>query len=118
MKIEQLATEPDVAVELDKVLQEIDRQGAKLADTAAEEDLKAYRGLLKEFVITLVSHLYALNTKGGGNKLGRQKVYSTVRKVDRELEAMAEKIHLGQTEGLNIGASHEAIRGMLVGLYM
>ena len=34
------------------------------------------------------------------------------------LEDMAEKIRLGQTDQLDVVASHDAIRGMLVDLYM
>ena len=47
-----------------------------------------------------------------------QKVYTTVRKIDRKLEELAEKIRMGQTDALDIVASHDAIRGMLVDLYM
>ena len=50
--------------------------------------------------------------------MGRQKVYTTVRKIDRKLEELAEKIRTGQTDALDIVASHDAIRGMLVDLYM
>ncbi|WP_152605357.1 DUF327 family protein, partial [Anaerovibrio lipolyticus] len=44
--------------------------------------------------------------------------YTTVRKIDTELENMAEKIRLGQSEQLDVVASHDAIRGMLIDLYM
>ena len=50
--------------------------------------------------------------------MGRQKVYTTVRRIDKKLEEMAEKIRLGQADQLSIVASHDAIRGMLVDLYM
>ena len=59
-----------------------------------------------------------MNPQAGWDRMGRQKVYTTVRKIDRELENMAEKIRLGQTKQLDIVASHDAIRGMLVDLYM
>ena len=49
---------------------------------------------------------------------GAAEVYTTVRKVDKKLEEMAEKIRLGQADQLDIIASHDAIRGMLVDLYM
>ena len=49
--------------------------------------------------------------------MGRQKVYTTIRKIDRELEGMAEDIRLGQADALSIVASQDAIRGMLVDLY-
>ena len=67
---------------------------------------------------TVVSQMYDVSTQSGWDRMGRQKVYTTVRKVDKKLEEMAEKIRLGQASQLDIIASHDAIRGMLVDLYM
>ena len=62
--------------------------------------------------------MYELHTHAGWDRLGRQKVYTSVRKIDKKLEEMAEKIRLGQADQLSIIASHDAIRGLLVDLYM
>ena len=99
-------------------MEEIDEQGARLTKTPTYDELKSYRNLVKNFVGTVVSQMYTVNTQSGWDRMGRQKVYTTVRKIDRELENMAEKIRLGQSSQLDIVASHDAIRGMLVDLYM
>ena len=104
--------------QLEKMLQQIDEQGARLSRTPTYDELKSYRTLIKNFVGEAVSHMYELHTQAGWDRMGRQKVYTTVRKVDKKLEEMAEKIRLGQAEQLDIIASHDAIRGMLVDLYM
>ncbi|MDD6598712.1 YaaR family protein [Anaerovibrio sp.] len=104
--------------QLQQMLEEIDAQGQKLTNTPTYDELKSYRSLIKNFVGTVVAQMYAVNTQAGWDRMGRQKVYTTVRKIDRELENMAEKIRLGQTKQLDIVASHDAIRGMLVDLYM
>ena len=104
--------------QLEKMLQQIDEQGARLSRTPTYDELKNYRTLIKNFVGEAVSHMYELHTQAGWDRMGRQKVYTTVRKVDRKLEEMAEKIRLGQADQLDIIASHDAIRGMLVDLYM
>lgn len=104
--------------QLDKLLQQIDEQGARLSKTPTYDELKAYRTLIKNFVGEAVSNMYELHTQAGWDRMGRQKVYTTVRKIDRKLEEMAEKIRLGQSSQLDIVASHDAIRGMLVDLYM
>ena len=62
--------------------------------------------------------MYSVQSQAGWDRMGRQKVYTTVRKIDTELEKMAEKIRLGQSASLDVVASHDAIRGMLVDLYM
>ena len=104
--------------QLDKLLQQIDEQGAKLSRTPTYDELKDYRTLVKNFIGEAVGQMYELHSQTGWDRMGRQKVYTTVRKIDKKLEDMAEKIRLGQAEQLDIIASHDAIRGMLVDLYM
>ena len=90
--------------QLEALLKKIDEQGAKLTKTPTYEELRAYRGLVQEFVNEAVSHMDEL-------------IYTTVRSIDDELEKMAEHIRLGQSDQLDIVASQDAIRGMLVDLY-
>ena len=104
--------------QLDKLLKQIDEQGARLSRTPTYDELKSYRTLIKNFVGEAVNHMYELHTQAGWDRMGRQKVYTTVRKIDKKLEEMAEKIRLGQSSQLDIVASHDAIRGLLVDLYM
>lgn len=104
--------------QMEKLLQEIDKQGARLSKTPTYEELGAYRELIKKFVSEAVGSMYEYHTQSGWDRMGRQKSYTTVRKIDKKLEEMAEKIRLGQADQLSIIASHDAIRGMLVDLYM
>ena len=104
--------------QLQRLLDQIDEQGAKLTKTPTYDELIEYRSLIKNFVGTVVSQMYDVSTQSGWDRMGRQKVYTTVRKIDTELENMAEKIRLGQSDQLDVVASHDAIRGMLVDLYM
>lgn len=104
--------------QLDKLLKQIDEQGARLSKTPTYDELKSYRTLIKNFVGEAVNNMYELHTQSGWDRMGRQKVYTTVRKIDKKLEEMAEKIRLGQSKQLDIIASHDAIRGLLVDLYM
>ena len=97
---------------------ELDEQALRLSKTPTYDELKAYRTMIKNFVGTAVSLMYELHTQAGWDRMGRQRVYTTVRKVDSKLEEMAEKIRLGHAEQLDVIASHDAIRGMLVDLYM
>lgn len=103
--------------ELKRLLDKIDEQGAKLTNTPTFDELKEYRNLVKTFVSEAVSRMYSIHSQSGWDRMGRQKVYTTVRKIDKELEDMAEKIRLGQADSLSIVAGQDAIRGMLVDLY-
>lgn len=104
--------------EMEKMLKKIDEQAGRLSKSPTYEELKAYRTMIKNFVGAAVSNMYELNTSAGWDRMGRQRVFTTVRKIDSRLEEMAEKIRLGQSEQLDVIASHDAIRGMLVDLYM
>ena len=103
--------------QLEELLRKIDEQGAKLTKTPTYDELRSYRSLVQEFVNEAVAHMYELHTSAGWDRMGRQKVYTTVRSIDEELEKMAEHIRLGQSDQLDIVASQDAIRGMLVDLY-
>lgn len=104
--------------EMEAMLKKIDEQAARLTRTPTYDELKEYRTLIKEFVSAAVSNMYEVHTSAGWDRMGRQRVYTTVRKIDNKLEEMAEKIRLGQSAQLDVIASHDAIRGMLVDLYM
>mgnify|MGYP002863566355 FL=1 len=104
--------------EMETMLKKIDEQAARLTKTPTYEELKQYRMLIKDFIGTAVSNMYEVHTSAGWDRMGRQRAYTTVRKIDSKLEEMAEKIRLGQSAQLDIIASHDAIRGMLVDLFM
>ena len=76
--------------QMEKLLRRIDDQGAKLSVTPTYDELKEYRTLIKNFVGEAVSRMYDMNTQAGWDRMGRQKVYMTVRKIDKKLEDMAE----------------------------
>ena len=118
---EELFRQSDEGVsheEMEAMLKKIDQQAGRLGKSPTYDELKAYRTLIKNFVSAAVSNMYEVNTSAGWDRMGRQRVYTTVRKIDNKLEEMAEKIRLGQSAQLDIIASHDAIRGMLVDLYM
>lgn len=103
---------------MDRLLEQIDEQGARLSKSPTFDELRSYRSLIQNFIGEAVGSMYELHTQAGWDRLGRQKVYTSVRKIDKKLEEMAEKIRLGQADQLDIIASHDAIRGLLVDLYM
>ncbi|MBR0060899.1 MAG: YaaR family protein [Selenomonadaceae bacterium] len=104
--------------EMEAMLKKIDDQASRLTKTPTYDELKQYRTLIKDFIGTAVANMYEVHTSAGWDRMGRQRAYTTVRKIDLKLEEMAEKIRLGQADKLDVIASHDAIRGMLVDLFM
>ena len=104
--------------EMEAMLKKIDEQAARLTKTPTYDELKQYRTMIKDFIGTAVANMYEVHTSAGWDRMGRQRAYTTVRKIDLKLEEMAEKIRLGQADKLDVIASHDAIRGMLVDIFM
>lgn len=103
--------------ELERLLQEIDKQAARLSRTPTYDELKSYRNLVKTFVEEAVEKMYTLDVRQGFDSRGRQKIYTTVRLIDEELDKLADKIRTGQKDALTIVDSQDAIRGLLIDLY-
>lgn len=103
---------------LDALLAQIDEQGKKLGQVPTYAELKSYRELVRSFIGEAVGRMYNLQSQSGWDRYGRQKMYTTIKKVDVALESLTEDVRQGQTRRLDIMAKQDAIRGMLVDLYM
>ncbi|CUH95443.1 hypothetical protein P22_1514 [Propionispora sp. 2/2-37] len=103
---------------LNSLLEQITEQGKKLAQVPTYSELKTYRELVRNFIGEAVGRMYNLKSQPGWDRYGRQKVYTVIKKVDTALEALAEDVRHGQKRQLEIMAKQDAIRGMLVDLYM
>ncbi len=104
--------------EMQKLFDKVAEQGARLTKTPTFEELRLYRDLVQRFLSEAVANMYEKQSQPGWDRFGRQKVYTTVRKVNGKLSEMAEDIRNGQANALSIAAQHDAIRGMLVDLYL
>jgi len=103
---------------LNKLLDQINEQGSKLSHAPTYADLKNYRELIRGFIGEAVGRMYTVNSERGWDRQGRQKMFTIIKKIDSTLADMAEDVRIGQERQLNIMAKHDAIRGMLVDLYM
>lgn len=104
--------------QMKKLLDQVSAQGDKLTKTPTFDELVSYRDLVKQFIGEAVTRMYSRQSQSGWDRMGRQKIYTTVCKVDDKLEEMAEEIRMGQASAISIAAKHDVIRGMLVDLYM
>ncbi|KYZ76286.1 hypothetical protein AXX12_07555 [Anaerosporomusa subterranea] len=102
---------------LDAFLDEITAQGQRLSQTPTYSELKAYRTLISKFMGEAVSQMYTVDSQAGWDRHGRQKMYTTIKKIDHELAALTEDIRQGQERQISIAARLDGIKGMLVDLY-
>ncbi len=103
---------------LDKLLEKINEQGAKLSQNPTYGELRSYRNMVRSFIGEAVNRSYTLEAKLGWDNRGRQKMYSVIKKVDDELAGLTEDVRVGQERQLSIMERLGAIRGMLVDLYI
>jgi uncharacterized protein YaaR (DUF327 family) len=102
---------------LTALLGDIDKQGKQLGEVPTYAELKRYRELVRKFIGEAVGRMYTLQSQGGWDRHGRQKIYTIVKKVDETLESLTEDVRHGQERQLQIMSKQDAIRGMLVDLY-
>ncbi len=102
---------------LKELLDKITAQGKRLGEVPTYSELKTYRELVRSFLSETVSRAYTLESQAGWDRQGRQKIYTTVKKIDSELADLAEDVRFGQERQLQIMNRLDAIRGMLVDLY-
>lgn len=103
---------------LNSLLAEIDKRGKQLGEVPTYSELKKYREVIRQFVGEAVGRMYTLQSQQGWDRHGRQKVYTIIKKVDAALDSLTEDVRVGEERQLDILAKQDAIRGMLVDLYM
>ncbi|WP_093796194.1 YaaR family protein [Sporomusa acidovorans] len=102
---------------MQQLLTQIDESGRRLSQMPTYGELKSYRELIRKFIGEAVSQAYSLEARTGWDRHGRQKLYTTIRKIDEKLAEMTEDVRVGQERQLSIMAKHDAVRGMLVDLF-
>lgn len=98
-------------------MEKIAAQGKRLGAVPTYAELKTYRELVRNFLAEIVGRAYALESQHGWDRHGRQKMYTTIKKIDEQLAGLAEDVRFGQERQLQIMERLDAIRGMLVDLY-
>ena len=59
---------------MDRLLEQIDEQGARLSKTPTFDELRSYRALIQSFIGEAIGSMYELRTQAGWDRLGREKV--------------------------------------------
>ncbi|WP_416149590.1 YaaR family protein [Salipaludibacillus sp. HK11] len=102
---------------LGQLMQKIDDQGKTLSESRTVDELRKYKGLVKEFMDDAVKLGLSLEERKGFNRRGRTKVYKIVREVDRKLLDLTDAVIKDQKKGLDILNMVGEIRGLLVNIY-
>ena len=99
-------------------MQAITDKGKRLSLVPSFSELKSYRELVREFLGETVGRMYSLQSQSGWDRQGRRKMFSIIKEIDATLASLTEDVRVGQERQLEIMGKVDAIRGMLIDLYL
>jgi uncharacterized protein YaaR (DUF327 family) len=100
--------------ELGELVQAIDNAGAALKRDPGGSMLERYREAVREFMDAALADAMQVSTENLGL---RQRIFSTITKVDIALADLADAVLGRQHDVLTIGSQIEQIKGLIVDLY-
>lgn len=101
---------------LNGLITEITSTGKKLSDHMDVADLKKYRSLIGEFMSEIVSNSHEFSRENFLDSRGRHRVYGIVKKVDDDLDELAQELLKEESDRLLMLDKTDEIRGLLLDL--
>ncbi|MBD2872863.1 YaaR family protein [Paenibacillus arenilitoris] len=102
--------------QLQQKLQDIQRQGDRLAKTMTVRELKLYRQMIKQFLEDTIRRGVVLKEVKGFDRRGRMKRYKLLDEIDATLVSMAEDLLDSEQGRIDLLNKIGEIRGMLINL--
>ena len=106
--------EADLQARLTSLMEEITRQGDKLAKRKDIRDMKKYRGLIKEFMNEIISRSHTFTRENFLDRRGRHRVYGIIRLVDQTLDELAQELVKEEGDNITILNKIGEIRGLVL----
>lgn len=109
--------EQDLQNALTQMMEEITRQGDKLAKHRDIKDMKRYRTLIKDFLNEIVNRSHAFSRENFLDRKGRHRVYGIIRLIDKNLDDLAQELVKDEKDNLAILSMIGEIRGLLLDIF-
>jgi len=103
---------------LEKLFTQITAQSEKINEKLHISEVVRYKSLVKEFLDVAVKNSHQFSKQNFLDRRGRHRVYSIVKNVDRELEAITKEFLNKEVDRLSIVKKLDDIRGMLLDVFM
>ena len=92
--------EQDLQNALMQMMEEITRQGDKLAKHRDIKDMRRYRALIKDFMNEIVNRSHAFSRENFLDRKGRHRVYGIIRLIDQNLDELAQELVKDEQDNL------------------
>jgi len=99
------------------LLDGIDEQGKRMANSMNLRELLAYKTRVKAFMEEVISGMLRFTKNSTMDRRGRHRIFSLVKKINRELEELTEEMLKEQKDRLKILEKADNIKGLLIDLY-
>ncbi|MCM1175704.1 MAG: YaaR family protein [Blautia sp.] len=109
--------EQDLQNALMQMMEEITRQGDKLAKHRDIKDMRRYRALIKDFMNEIVNRSHAFSRENFLDRKGRHRVYGIIRLIDKNLDELAQELVKDEKDNLAILSKIGEIRGLLLDIF-
>ena len=110
--------EQDLTSRLNRLMNDIEKQGEHLARSMDIRELKKYKKLISEFMNEVVNNSLKFSKQSHFDRRGRHKVYALVKKVNAKVEELSREFLKEERDNIKILESIGNIKGMLFDMYM
>lgn len=106
--------EKDLQNKLNSLMEEIDKQGERIAKHMDVADMRKYRSLVKEFMNEVVNRSHEFSRENFLDRRGRHRIYGIVKLVDKNLDELAQELVKDEKDNLEILNKVGEIKGLLL----
>jgi hypothetical protein len=105
-----------LAERLQGLITEITKQGKKIAEHVDFNDFKKYRSLITDFINEVITHSHEFSRENYLNRRGQHRVFAIVRRVNQDLDELAQELLKKEKDHLAILDKTNEIQGLLLDL--
>ena len=109
--------EKDLQNALTQMMEEITRQGDKLAKHRDIKDMKRYRTLIKGFLNEIVNRSHVFSRENFLDRRGRHRVYGIIKLIDQNLDELAQELVKDEQDHLAILSKIGEIQGLILDIF-
>lgn len=103
---------------LKQLANDIIKQGKRLSEKVDIAELSAYKRMISEFLDEAVRGFAKFTKESYMDRRGRHRLYSTVKKINKNLEELTQEVLKSEKDHLKILARIEDIRGLILDIFL
>jgi uncharacterized protein YaaR (DUF327 family) len=103
---------------LERLVQDIVKQGDILAKKIDIRELKVYKKLISEFLSLALGNSRKFSKKSILDRRGRHKVFAIVKNINNELDLLTQEVLQGEMDNIRLLQRLADIRGLILDLFM